>query len=84
MYADVGLKQTAVNVVLQVLPHLVLETNRLIRELPAGWGCQPPGRWAQGSGLGLLRDNSHAGGTEETEARGPKGTAQRATSHPVA
>lgn len=43
MYADVGLKQTAMNVVLQVLPHPALETNWLIRELPAGWGCQPGG-----------------------------------------
>lgn len=45
VYADVGLMQTALNVVLQVLPHLALETNRLIRELPAGWGSGPGGWW---------------------------------------
>lgn len=59
MYADVGLKQTAMNVVLQVLPHLAFETNRLIRELPAGWGSRPCGGWGGwgvgGSGHSLLR-----------------------------
>lgn len=55
MYADAGLKQTAMNVVLQVLPHLALETNRLIRELPAGWGCRPWGGGARGSGHSLFR-----------------------------
>lgn len=40
MYADVELKHTAMNVVLQVLPHPAPETNGLIRELPAGRGCQ--------------------------------------------
>lgn len=41
MYADVGLKQTAMNVVLQVLLHPAPETSTLIRELLAGCGCQP-------------------------------------------
>lgn len=80
MYVDVGLKQTAMNVVLQVLPHLAFETNRLIRELPAGWGCRPCRGWGvgrvEGVAIHFLEVKSHTGGAEKTEARGGKGLAQ--------
>lgn len=80
MYADMELKQTAMNVVLQVLPHPALETNGLIRELPAGWGYQPWG-W---EGMHPLEVNSHSARytDEETEAGGRKGPAQRESSLP--
>lgn len=76
MYADVGLKQTAMNVVLQVLPHPAPETNGLIRELPAGWGCQSwVGSW---EGIRPLEVTLHHEGTKEkTEARERKTAAQR-------
>lgn len=51
MYADVRLKQTAMNVVLQVLPHPAPETNGLIREL-ASWRVGLPA-WEWGVGWAL-------------------------------
>lgn len=81
MYADMGLKQTAMNVVLQVLPHPAPETNGLIRELPAGWGCQSwVGRW---EGIRPSEVTLHPQGTKEkTEARERKTAAQRERASP--
>ena len=55
MYADVRLKQTAMNVVLQVLPHPAPETNGLIRELASWRVGLPAWEWGVGWAVNLKR-----------------------------